>query len=631
MLRFAWSLAKPLLGIMMSIIIQLLAVLIYFLLITAVGMAFVKFVRLLPNDFFLGSFLSGSIIIGVTMLILAQIQQINLRTMVWFGASICVISSLQIKPLFRSIKSFFGIIFNYVYHDRRYSALFSVSVLIILLWYVVLAAAPPRSGDAMRYHLAQLKDIVVNHGFVFRPYYHYNFPMYFSMLFLPVYFFFGNSVMNIAHTVYFFFSVVLTLRLAAHVNVKYPKFLVCLFLLMPISYFEAHKAGNDWVLLSYVLVGVVFLASEKPTLPCRPCYIFFSFLSLGFALGVKYHATLFILWFVLLSWNRLETIRNKDKFVLIGLALIAAGFVAAPWYLKNIINTGNPTWPLLLSTFSMEDNYLYSVIHNHTRYLSGDYSADTLIDSVKHFAFNPTIPASVWILTLGGLWLNRKTQLLVKPGIVLFFCTWWLLQPKLLPRFSTYILPFAYITIGLLFETLQTRNLHIVRHLASALVTITLAYGIGVAPFLCRDHIRYLYDGDLDRYHKTTRFYREYKWMNSNLPEDAKLLIIVSAGQTYYCDRSYLRADPWSSGVIDWSRVKTPGELIDQLDNLNITHIFYEKRDWRHCPGGANMMTVLENLQKADDTMTVWERDVKIYYSRLRSLYSISSVILLKI
>ena len=72
--------------------------------------------------------------------------------------------------------------------DRRWVWL--VGACFFVLW--LDSATPPRAGDAMRYHLAQMEDMARHGGFVFRPYYHYNFPIYYSYLTTPLYFFSGG-------------------------------------------------------------------------------------------------------------------------------------------------------------------------------------------------------------------------------------------------------------------------------------------------------------------------------------------------------------------------------------------------------------------------------------------------------
>ena len=276
---------------------QIFVLILYFFIIVGIGMTVVKRLTLSADDIFVGSFVLGSICVGFVIFVLAQAHLIKAKVMFGFLAGAMVLVIPQIKLVFNSIKSFFSPVVGLVYHERCWSTLFSLSIILIVCGYFLLALAPPRSGDAMRYHLAQLVDIVQNNGFVFRPYYHYNFPMYFSMLILPIYTFLNGSLMNIAHTMFFFLSILLILRLASHLQVKYPKLLVYFLLLTPICYLEATKASNDWVLICYILSGMQFLISTKDTHANRLKSVSFAFASLGFALGVKYHAILFLPWF----------------------------------------------------------------------------------------------------------------------------------------------------------------------------------------------------------------------------------------------------------------------------------------------------------------------------------------------
>ena len=128
--------------------------------------------------------------------------------------------------------------------------------------------------------------------------------------------------------------------------------------------------------------------------------------------------------------------------------------------------------------FSYEDPYPASVAGNHTDYLSGSFSTATVVECIIKFALNPTLFASLSILTVGGVVFNKKISLFIKRGIVLFFSMLGVLQPKLHPGFSTYILPFAYIADCRLFEVQPIRKLRFTKGLAAVLVALTLAYGV---------------------------------------------------------------------------------------------------------------------------------------------------------
>ena len=324
-------------------------------------------------------------------------------------------------------------------------------------------------------------------------------------------------------------------------------------------------------------------------------------------------------------------ISHKSKLLFLSFSISLMTLVAAPWYLRNLVNTGNPCWPLLLQFFSEQADYLYLMARNHTQYLTGNYSSTEVMASVTNFALNPNLPCSLWILAIIGFWMNRRTRFFIKTGMVLFIATWWLLQPRLLPRFSTYILPFACILIVLLYQTLCEKKYRIAQYLFTLTVGATILYSLCVGVLVSRDHFRYHLTGNLDEYHRTTRFYQEYKWLNHNLPKKSTLLVIVSAGQTYHSSHRYHRADPWSSGLIDWINVKTPAALIRQLHHLDINYIVYEQCDWSYCPGGKNMMQLMKDLQNDKSVNTVWERELKIYNSRLKKSYGKSKMILVEI
>jgi len=612
--------------------VELLSVVIYFLLISGTGLLIVRLFDLDSKYVFVASFIVGSLLVGVCLFFLAVLHKINFLFMLFVLLVMGLITVFQIKPLVISIRSFFLPITEYLLSNKKYVIPFFACLLVIVLWYVLLTWTPPRSGDAMRYHLAQIKDIIYNQGLEFRPYIHYNFPYYYGILFLPVYYFLDGSVMNFSHAGYFFLSVILTLCLALHLRVKHAKLLVFLFLLIPVSYDKAHVFRNDWTLVFYILAGVLFFAEKTVKSKFLPINIYFAFLALGFALGVKYHAVLFVPWFLVLGWDRLSNRNPVNRLLHLFGVLSVMGLAASPWYIRNLINTGNPCWPLLVDFFAGTHDHFYLVAKGFTNVFTGSYSFSGILDNLKGFLFYPLIPATVWILAGGGLILNRRNKFFLKTGIILFFIVWYILQPKLYLRFSLYILPFALIIAVSLYERLDGFKNKIAKYIYILLVGVTLLYGIILGGFYSKDYMQYHLNPDLHEYHKYTAYYEEYDWINKNLPKDAKLLAIIRAGQTYYLDRKYLRADTFLSALIDWNSIETVDQLYDKLSQLGIDYVLYDEgRNWCDSPGGANMMKLIQQLQCLDRTNILWERDVTLYYSRIRRAYRQTKVILMKI
>jgi hypothetical protein len=602
---------------------------VYFLLISGVGMVFAQKIQTDLISRFAASLVIGSSIIGIVMFSLAILDYIYPASMIVVISIAVLLTLLSSKPLWESLKELGNFLKHYVVKNDKWSKLFIVAIVLLVTWLILLSWTPPRQADAMRYHLALSKDIVQNHGLIFRPYVHYNFPLYFNLLFLPVYMAFKGIGLQFAVLGCFILSVIFTLRLAYQLQLKYSRLLVFLFCLIPLFYYEAHQVFNDWVVACYIIMGFVLLLDRavKPSL----LVVFLGFLSLGFALGVKCHAVLFIPWFALLGWDCLKSVKSSaHRIIYLFLALITMGVIASPCYMRNFINTGNPFWPLLQGLFPASNNSLSQVaklFEATTR--SGNHSIGTLINSLRNYVSNPLLPGTVWPLAFFGAVLGRKTPLRIGFGLLTYVSIWWVIQPSLPWRYSFFALPVGLLAVVLLYETVKSYQLSLFKLFYQAIVAITLIYGIGVGVVYSRGYIEYFFHRDLERYHQATWFYPEYMWINKTLPEDAHLLVIVSAGQTYYLDRSYLRAGPLS-GIIDWTALKDVAELREKLFQLNIDYVLYEVRDWGSHPLSYHMMELIEKLS-TPPSQVIWDRQTLRCSSRMKKEYTPTVLRLIKL
>jgi hypothetical protein len=360
-----------------------------------------------------------------------------------------------------------------------------------------------------------------------------------------------------------------------------------------------------------------------------PSRIYVAFLSLGFAFGVKYHAILFFPWFMFMSWNRLRPKPFKWRAVHVIGALGLMVLIASPWYVRNFINTGSPCWPLLLNFFKTTHNYLYLVAERYSESQTGNYSWTDILTNVKNIVFFPHIPFTFWILAGLGLVVNKRSELRLEIMLPLFFFLWWLFQPKYMLRFTVYIFPLALISVCGAYEQLRNTRIPLAKYGYFFLVGANLFYGIVLGVKYSEGYIQYHLTHDAEKYHRATHYYPEFQWINKNLPKEARILVIISHGQTYYLDREYVRAAPTLSGSIDWRNIKTQNELQDTLVAFNIDYILYRDADWSEAPGGANMMKLIRELCDSDASRIVWNRETLLCNSRIRGIYTPTKVLLI--
>ena len=578
------------------------------------------------------AFVAGSIALGMAFTVLALLQMVTPAATLAVLAIALMLSIYGIPKLGSSWREFASRAWPWQSRLSGRQTAVLLAILAVIAFYLLLSLTPPRSADAMRYHLAQLKDIVHTQGVVFRPYVHYNFPLYFSVLLLPVYQACGGVGIQIAHCIYLFLALSLTLVIAREYGVRHPVWVLLLLLLVPLSYHEAHEACNDWAVVVYVMSALWLVAPIAVRDHDDSWSTVLGFLALGFALGVKYHAVLFLPWIMMVAWPRLLEMLKSRQVGLLCLALGGMVVIAAPWYVRNWWNTGNPCWPLMLKLFPGGQDYLTEVATAYAAEQAGVHSLVNLLGSIKGLLISPYIPGILWLLAAFALiWRHKHDPLKLRYGLPCFFAVWWVLQPVWYLRFSIFVLPFAVVLSVLVFERLRELKSRIYYRACAAGFVLVLLYGAAIGAWYSAGYLAFYANRQLADYHRATWFYDEYAWINRCVPEHQRLLVIVSAGQTYYLDRSYLRADPWLSGAVAWPQLQNVQDLERILREQKISHVLYEDRDWHAAPGGSEMMRIIDAAREGNLLVTQWERPVRLYTSRLRGLYEDSRALLLRV
>ena len=502
---------------------------------------------------------------------------------------------------------------------------------VALLLYLTSAWAPPRGGDAMRYHLAQLKDMVRNGAFVFRPYYHYNFPLLFTHFSFPVYFLAGGVGVKLLNFLIFCALLPVVYALGRLAGLKRPLFVVVVLILTPTMLDAATKYLNDATVTLICLSGVLLLHrfQKEP----RHSYLVLAYVALGFALGVKYQSVLFGGWFLCLTWVALgRKLTWSTVAHVVALGLLVA-LMSAPLLIRNAANTGVPTWPLYQELFGAEKNYLYEVSSAYSAGMSGKHDLATTLQGIKGVVLNPQGLPGLWLLLPLGLWVAsrrgraREDGLYLTFGVVSISLIWWIAQPAFYPRFVNFFLPALLVVAAMGVESLSGRW---VRRGATVVIAVCALYGAAITVAYSLDGIRYQFDRNEETYHRFTWYWDEYRWINANLPEDAELLVIVLSGHTYYLDRAYVRADPFLSGLIDWRSVEVEG-LREELRRRGIRYVLYDNRDWAEFPGGDEMERVIADLVNEPDVKRLWSREVRLGTSRIRRNFMDTEMWLLEI
>lgn len=222
------------------------------------------------------------------------------------------------------------------------------------------ALLPPFSWDAISYHLKG-PQLYLAAGRIqpvpepqhIAPIY---FPNLFEMLFMLAMAIRGDVAAKVIHFLFLFFLGGMVYLIARdQVKVQNPWLAIAFYATIPMVFALAAQAYNDLSLAFYQLGAITAVFQWQKAAPeQKRRWLILSGIFCGFALGHKYTSfytpialAAIIAWQFKGRW--LGAIRPLFTFSL------TAGLVGLPWYLKNIILTGNPVYPFVFGGTGWDD------------------------------------------------------------------------------------------------------------------------------------------------------------------------------------------------------------------------------------------------------------------------------------
>jgi 4-amino-4-deoxy-L-arabinose transferase-like glycosyltransferase len=214
---------------------------------------------------------------------------------------------------------------------------------------------PPISKDALIYHLVGPRIFAQNHGIGFiSGNFYTNFPFTTEMLFATGMLLKGPILAKLIH---FSFGVLTLVAIfqwtASRSTVSAGLLAAAVYYTLPLVAKLSGWAYVDLSLTFFVLLMITALLDWKES--HQTGFLLLVGMFGGLAMGTKYSGIVMVLIILLgavlflRSENHLRNLQIGPKAILV---LFIAAVVASPWYLKNWILTGNPTYPFLYSLFN---------------------------------------------------------------------------------------------------------------------------------------------------------------------------------------------------------------------------------------------------------------------------------------
>jgi hypothetical protein len=273
--------------------------------------------------------------------------------------------------------------------------------------------------------------------------------------------------------------------------------------------------------------------------------------------------------------------------VINGLVLGAtAGIVAAPWYIRNWIVTGDPAWPWGWALFHGRG---WSW-HNHEKFMGYELGAGrdplafvlgpwnmTVNSALFHGDRVPAV-SPLFLALIPGLLLliprlNRRERVSIGAALfcaLIFYLLW----------FSKYqYIGYALALTPTLALAAGAAAAHVLRFggvarwVTVAALIVTFSFGGAAALAYDAQFVRVVLGRENPESFVADRVYYYADIQAANrLPEESKLLVFPLTD--LYFQRDHINGLPGFTGHLDYTELPTIRALLDEWQSLGITHVF---------------------------------------------------------
>ena len=365
---------------------------------------------------------------------------------------------------------------------------------------------------------------------------------------------------------------------------------------IPTMFQVAASCYVDHALALYILLGAYFMGLWWKSEETKP--LIFAALFLGGAVAIKFIAVFaFIAIFVVILLKVREAQKHNssqsNQLFLTGiLMLVAAGFLASPWYFKTWSKTGSPIfpsyahlWKASAPGWDAERSRLWQ--YSLSRYGDPKDIFDYLLTPIKISAlaqpevlkkYDGVLGISILVglpLLIFGLW-KLKPDAIVKifSGIAAgwYFC--WLFSSQQL-RFLMPAIPLLALAIVAIAASINVKNKWFLKGLI--LSSLVPGFLLILVWFAEVNPVRVALGGESrDEYlQRRLEFFSFYQAANTMLPVEAKVWLINVRNDTVHLERPYF-ADYFFEDFTISKMVKEAqniGQLKAQIKAMGITHL----------------------------------------------------------
>lgn len=480
--------------------------------------------------------------------------------------------------------------------------------------YWALAICPPRDADVMRYHLAHIRQIVLEADWRPIPDYHYALPFGWTFNYLP---FEQLGLPQGAHLLNLGLWAI-ALALIFHTLSRYlPRPVPLLITGVLVCFPHLLKMGTTAhadVYLILVVLTVVLLVTRPVNSQLLGFAAWIGMQSRYQAIGIGLAVTVVVL------------LRRRHLMRGYLLGAVYAAALSSPFYISNLVSFSNPVWPLMVTEVHTYRD-LMATVANAAQTGSYRVLPTAVWNLLTEFH---TFPVPLMALTLLVISAFRRTRPVSRVVLLLavMLAIWAVTQPRLYARFSLMLVPI--VAIGWAPVLCRYIRRHKTRHVIVASLVLLMCAFIATDAVYSADTMHYLITGDLKEFHEATWFYQVFEWANRSTPANARFLVVVESAQSYYLERPYRRGDPCLSAVVNWPALRTPQRLAELLDAGGYEYLIYHDTDWSSCPGGRQMAYLLKGAVDSGVLALAKQFKIRLVTLRIRNRFLPATVLVLK-
>lgn len=361
---------------------------------------------------------------------------------------------------------------------------------------------------------------------------------------------------------------------------------------IPTAYHVASSGYIDIALALFVTLAIYGLCRwwREGSNASAICIAIF----LGAALGVKLTTLFVIAAFALIVLLRARNSENSGRLIATGIgALILAGAIASPWYLRTWATTGSPVFPFYMNIWpgkadgwDVERSNLFQSMNSQyggadvdrMRYLTAPLMVSVAAqpeepkdyDGVLGTAFLIGLPLLVFALWKFELPVEAK----IAAGVAGVMCLFWLFSSAQL-RYLLPIVPALALAIMASVEAFgrQLRSVAQYAFAAASLAGILTTF----AWFCQKAPLRVALGGQEREVYLAEHldYFSLYDWINKNTPKDSRVWLINMRRDTYHIDRpvfsDYLFED-WTFRKLVWESADK-NDLISKITAMGIRFV----------------------------------------------------------